>query len=715
MSQATHLRSLLVVLLATICGPVLLAQQPPDASKPPEPPASDESVLIGTPKGITGSLLSDASVASALAWLARHQEVDGSWSAKDYLKRCVPDRACGTVDWDGASPEEHRAGLTGLALLAFLEAGVTPTSTEVFARPKGSGSNGTPVRSGDCVQRAADWLRKSQDGDGCIGGQSSSKYMYGAAIGTYALAEFAFATKDPAASGAVQRAVDFLVSAQNPYKGWRYTKRCGDNDSSVTGWCVLALKAGERAGCKVPPSAFAGAKAWFDEVTDDTYFKVGYTARGTGKVVTTENMDYLDHPALEALATRCRLLMSVERDSDPAKGAMKLVVNDLPCWEPAKKSMDFYYWYWGTQAVALYDAPAGPFWSAWAHSASSALLSHQTPAGKPDALTTCDAGSWPPVGRWCFEGGRVSSTALNCLTVEALLRNGVPEVAEATAMAGPGPEAASPPAADPDLALRKQLGTLKLTLDFESAPLSDVLSFLREVSGCNIVLDPAVRETSDELVTLKVRDLPLDKALKLLLSPLELDYLVEDGIIYILTEKGMDAHRTRRLNEKLSSLVVTLDFQATPLSEVLSFLSEFSEISFIFDASVMDAARERQVTLQIRNASMRDTLTALMRTVGCRFEVQPAAVVIVQSTPVAPDSSQPVRRAYSLAKLGIGLDSPAVIGLLTRVEPTLAGKVEWDEPTGCLIVEAPEPVQVTVMSTLREIAGTRRESAPSGK
>ncbi|MBI3097519.1 MAG: hypothetical protein HYY93_04630 [Planctomycetes bacterium] len=679
-----------------LLAPLLTAQETPGTPAPPDP---DESILIDEPKGASGSPAADPLVNDALGWLARHQEADGSWSSKEYLRRCLSERACATAEWDGASPDEHRAGLTGLALLAFLEAGTTPASTVDFPRPGGV------IRSGACVQKAVDWLRQSQDADGCIGGQKTAKYMYDAAIGTCALSEYAAATKDPAALGAAQRAADFLCSAQNPGKGWRYTKRCGDNDTSVTGWCVLALKAAEQAGCKVPGAAFEGAAGWFDEVTDPNYFKVGYTTRGTGQVVTTENMDYANHPALEALAVTCRLLMGQNIDAAPIAQAVGPVVSDFPSWDMSKKSTDFYYWFWGTRAFQLYDAPTGPGWANWAIPLKAALVSHQIKPEKPGLSASCDTGSWPPVGRWCFEGGRVYSTAINCLTLVTLLKNGVPEEVPVAAPQGAG----APPAVAAETSVQERLSRQKVSLDFLDTPPADVLDFLSEISGCNFVLDPVAAEEVQDKVSLKVRDLPLDKALKLLLTPLGLDFLAEDGIVYISDETGLNSYRTRRIESKLNSLNVTLNFQSAPLSEVISFLNDFSEVSFIFDSSVPDSTQERQVTLQIRNASLRDTLSALMRTVGCRFEVQPATVVIVQATALAPDSSQPVRRAYSLARLGIGLEPTAVIGLIGKVEPSLAGKVQFDEPTGCLVIEAPESVHASVMSTLRELAGTRKE------
>ena len=106
--------------------------------------------------------------------------------------------------------------------------------------------------------------------------------MYGHGIATQALCEAAYGSHDPQLRTASQKAVDFIEAARTPYAAWRYeAPPLGENDTSITGWMVLALKAAESAHLEVDPDAFDGARNWLDEATKLASGRVGYDERGT--------------------------------------------------------------------------------------------------------------------------------------------------------------------------------------------------------------------------------------------------------------------------------------------------------------------------------------------------------------------------------------------------------------------------------------------------
>ena len=348
-----------------------------------------------------GTRATESAVLAGLIWLARHQSEDGHWDADGFQTMCGK-HAQGSCS--GPGYPEFDTGLTGLSLLAFLGAGYTHLSRDVVGG----------INFGQVVKKATQWLMANQDAEGCIGGRSGSKYMYNHAIAALSLCEgygmsSAQLLKEPA-----QKSINFLIAAQNPYKGWRYTAKSGDNDSSVTGWCVMALKSAEISGLSAG-GGYAGSKAWFDEVTGDD-FKVGYTAKGTGQVVVAgKNENFGNHEALTAIGIMARIFMEKNRSDPRLKGGADMLVKDVPVWDAAK--IDFYYWYYSSLALFQLDGPNGPYWKAWNENMKNSLVPNQK-TGKDGCLN----GSWDPIDRWGFEGGRVYSTAINTLDLEVYYR-----------------------------------------------------------------------------------------------------------------------------------------------------------------------------------------------------------------------------------------------------------------------------------------------------
>jgi hypothetical protein len=255
----------------------------------------------------------------------------------------------------------------------------------------------------------------NQDTEGCIGGRSASKYMYNHSIAALTMSEAYGMTTSELLKEPAQRAINFLIGAQNPGMAWRYTSRCNDNDTSVTGWAVMALKSAEISGLQAPGSGYEGAKAWLNQVTGANH-RVGYNAKDTGQVVVEgRNEHFADHDALAAIAVMSRIFMSKNRGDPALKGGVDLLLKDLPVWTGPK--IDFYYWYYASLALFQFDGPSGPSWKAWNENMKNALVANQK-----RAADGCQNGSWDPIDRWGFEGGRVYATAINALTLEVYYR-----------------------------------------------------------------------------------------------------------------------------------------------------------------------------------------------------------------------------------------------------------------------------------------------------
>ncbi len=350
-----------------------------------------------------------------LAWLARHQSPDGSWKAAGFTDQCIGAKCV------GAGSSDYDTGVTGLALLAYLGAGYT--HLEMTGETPDPRNKCKVIRFKEVVKKAIKWLVLNQDADGCIG-PKVPKMMYNHAIATLALCEAYGMTESQILKEPAQKAVDFLVAAKNPYRAWRYSPQSGENDTSVTGWCLMALKSASASNLKVPASAMHEALAWIDSVTDKEYGKVGYQSLedvGTPVSIPGKNEEYKNHDALAAVGMISRIFVDRNRNDPVLAKTAGLLIADLPVWDKAKKTNDYYYWYYATLALYQYDGPdsggAGKMWKPWNQAIKHAIADNQHK--RSDG---CAEGSWDADDRWGFEGGRVYATAINALTMEVYCR-----------------------------------------------------------------------------------------------------------------------------------------------------------------------------------------------------------------------------------------------------------------------------------------------------
>ncbi len=362
--------------------------------------ASDETQVADAPDAdgarASGSLYRQSNAHRAiergLDWLAKHQSTDGSWDSDGFTAHCQ------TSVCEGKGHPLYDSGLTGLALLAFLGAGYTHN----YGKYKVNVSNGLR------------YLIAIQDPEGCFGNRTAHNFTYSHAICTLAMTEAYALTLFPLFKGPAQKGLEFVSKCRNPSAAWRYGVQPGDNDSSVTGWMVMAIKSGESAGLRIDPDDYEGARAFLESVTD-VDGRVGYTRRGNGPVRLEGREDAFPGRFSEAL-TAVGVLSRVFMREDPAKSekiekGADLLLATLPVWEPPR--LDFTYWYLGT--LAMYQVSWKHF-DHWREAILDAVIETQETEGD-------EKGSWAPKDAWGDEGGRVYSTAVLTMTLNAATRH----------------------------------------------------------------------------------------------------------------------------------------------------------------------------------------------------------------------------------------------------------------------------------------------------
>jgi prenyltransferase beta subunit len=196
----------------------------------PSAVATDPSIPDSTPAGIAqhaNQLRGDEitpeqqkAVERALAWLAAHQNPDGSFRGRG----------------------GKHAGITALAAISMMEAGNLPNRGKY----------------GENVARALHYVLSCCQESGLICGEDAMSPMYGHGFATLFLGEVYGMTGDDSVKEKLQKAISLIERSQSTQPGneggWRYQPVPFDADISVTICQVMALRAARDAGIYIEPS-----------------------------------------------------------------------------------------------------------------------------------------------------------------------------------------------------------------------------------------------------------------------------------------------------------------------------------------------------------------------------------------------------------------------------------------------------------------------------
>lgn len=327
-----------------------------------------------------GSAASESAVGLALEWLAARQRANGTWDFIDVgpctdkgsvnnpiggtAYALLPFLAAGQTHKDGQYKKQVQAGLTFLTSIGI-------------AAPAGYDLRGV-------VNKADD------DTD-----PNYAYYVHGAA--TLVLCEAYGMTKDRKLKQAAEGAVLFLVNSQNPRGGgWRYNPR-EDGSTSVTAIQVMALKAAEKAGIKIPASTWKGISFYLDSVSVDGKGRYGYEAEKKTYAMSVTSMAMLS-----------RMYLGWGRDDGDMRASIALI-------DKSTSTENYYTNYFATQVMKNWG---GPEWDRWNGRLRDQLIARQEKEGPAK-------GSWAPQDRadYSKSGGRLLTTCLATLTLEVYYRN----------------------------------------------------------------------------------------------------------------------------------------------------------------------------------------------------------------------------------------------------------------------------------------------------
>ncbi|MBM4022179.1 MAG: hypothetical protein FJ284_08050 [Planctomycetes bacterium] len=334
-----------------------------------------------------------ATVERGLEFLARSQQPDGRWRLTKFA---------GMTEADVPKLDSDTAA-TGLALLCFF----------------GAGHDHFDGKHRDTVRRGLEFLISVQKPDGDLflptdDLSNSCCWLYSHGIASIAVCEAVGMTGDKLVKPAAEKACRFIAESRHPtLGGWRYMPRT-DADLSVSGWMLVALRAGELAGVQTDPIALEGVRALLaasSSPSDPTRF--AYNPRKSDQRQTD-----LSVTCMTAVGALTRLHTGVAADDPGMVAAAEAIAKIAPSYGTAtRKLRDAYLWYYASQVLVH---TGGERWQRW----YASLVDTLEPQQRQDGPL---AGSWDPLGetpdRWGPFGGRVYVTALHILALEVPWRH----------------------------------------------------------------------------------------------------------------------------------------------------------------------------------------------------------------------------------------------------------------------------------------------------
>ncbi len=362
-----------------------------------------------------GSRETESGVEAGLRWLKKHQSPNGMWDTVNYPVNCSEDPKCEPGKASHGSKDGADAAMTGYALMCFLSAGYDHKTGNTYR---------------NVVKRGLEYLLSVQKPDGRLGARN-----YENAIATYALCDAYAMTNDADLKEPAQKAVNSILAcqAEDPKAvdkaygrlGWDYlAANASRNDSSVTGWNVMALKSALAAGLEVG-SGIDGAKNWLkrtwlatnpdadklDPYTGESRFPYTFDAA-------TDKVDLgavgSNHKDLACVG----MVASVFLGHHAGDKMLETLANYVAKHQtPATwGAMNSYYTYYNTMGMFQVG---GPRWKKWNDTVKDILVNAQRKGeGCFDgSWNWSDAKAWPG-----SDTGRILSTCYAILSLEVYYR-----------------------------------------------------------------------------------------------------------------------------------------------------------------------------------------------------------------------------------------------------------------------------------------------------
>ncbi len=291
-----------------------------------------------------------------------------------------------------------------------------------------------------------------------------------------------------------------------------------------------------------------------------------------------------------------------------------------------------------------------------------------------------------------------------------------PEVAASTVPAANVPPASIPE--DASESMKRVYAALDATvsIDLQNAHVAHVCSYLREFANVNIVLDYRVIEPETEQVpvmdsaapnspapgppvseegqkpptipsptyvtdgmvpTYKIEALSVREALRMLCEPLNLDFEVAPGFIWISTPENIDSETWplpptgtgSSLEDTVIEKYIAVEFETEHVSRIVNFVGEYTKLKIVVDERVVEpapdaepgeAATEYVSTgmvpyIKMMNVTVHEFLLALLRPLNLAYRLESDFIWVSSVDHIGSDEAPPAQIEHTEPA---GVDKP---------------------------------------------------------
>lgn len=182
--------------------------------------------------------------------------------------------------------------------------------------------------------------------------------------------------------------------------------------------------------------------------------------------------------------------------------------------------------------------------------------------------------------------------------------------------------------------LQKRYAERRISLNLQQTPLAEALEFLQDAGGLNLLALPDVDPSVS--VSLRLEGISFASAIKLVLaSDADLESRWMGNVLVVGRDFAPIAPKKWTTQEiqanpdvawKAISRRVTVNFDGTPLEEVLMFLGDITGLKLSLSAAAREANPD--VTLKLKDVSLGDLLSFVCGAQGLRWSVSEQGIEV---------------------------------------------------------------------------------------